>query len=109
MKYQEFVVRPFKEVLSQVQHIPTSSFFELVELISLTVRTSEIALDLFFDCLEPRTTRILRERPTVVRLAVRSAIRIALGHVDEASQSQYHRRDLLNLKFLDSDSSFSTL
>jgi hypothetical protein len=68
---QEFVVRPFKEVLSQVQHISTASFFELVELISLTVRTSEIALDLFLDCLEPRTTRILRERPTVVRLAFR--------------------------------------
>jgi hypothetical protein len=106
---QEFVVRPFKEVLSRVQHMPMSSFFELVELISLTVRTPEIALDLLLDCLEPRTTSILTERPTVVRLAVRSAIGIALDHVDEASQSQYQRRDLLNLKFLDTDPSSSML
>ena len=106
---QEFVVRPFKEVLAQIQHMPISSFFELVELISLTVRTPEIALDLFLDCLEPQATRILTERPAVVQLAVRGAIGIAIDHVDEASQSLNHRRDLLNLKLLDRAPGSTTL
>jgi AAA domain len=105
---QEFVVQPFQEVLAQVQHMLMSSFFELVELISLTVRTPEIALDLFLDCLEPQTTRILTERPTV-GLAVRSAIGIALDHIDEASQSRNPRGELLDLKLLDRDTSSSTL
>jgi AAA domain len=106
---QELIVPPFRKVLSQVQHMPMSSFFELVELIALTVRSPELALDLLVDCLESEAIRILTERPIVVQLVLRSAIGIVLDHIDEASQSQSHRSDLLGLKFADGDSRSSTL
>jgi AAA domain len=101
---QELAVLPFKKVLSQTHHIPMSSFFDLVELIALTVRSPEVALDLLLECLEPQTSRILTERPAVVELAVRSGIGIALDHIDEASQSKSHRSGLLDLKFADANS-----
>lgn len=106
---QEFVVLPFKEVLSQVQHMYMSFFFELVELIALTVRSPDVALDLVLECLEPQTVRVLTERPAVVQLAVRSAIGIALDHIDEASQSHSQRAELLNLKCANGDPRSSTL
>lgn len=56
---QEFVTEPFKGLVSRIQFMSLTDFSDLVELISLTVRSPDIALDLLLECLEPETTRIL--------------------------------------------------
>lgn len=95
---QEFVVDPFKRVMSQIQSMSMTDFAGLVELISLTVRSADIALDLLLECLEPESTRILPGHPTLIQHFVRNLLGIALDHVDEAAQSQLPRKDLLDLK-----------
>jgi hypothetical protein len=106
---QVFVVAPFKEILSQMQHMTLQSFLELVELIALSVHLPEIALDLFFGCLEPQTTRVLTGRPSVIRFMVRNAFGIALDHIDESSPSQNQGGGLLNLKYAERASDPSIL
>jgi regulator of nonsense transcripts 1 len=59
---QEFVVDPFKVVMSQIRSMSLTGFARLVELISLTVRSPDVALDLLLECLEPESTRVLAGR-----------------------------------------------
>ncbi|CZR57842.1 related to NAM7-nonsense-mediated mRNA decay protein (RdRP) [Phialocephala subalpina] len=95
---QEFVVEPFKAILSQIQSMSLTDFAELVELISLTVRSVDIALDLLLECLEPVATRILPRIPALTQHFVRNLMGIALDHIDEAAQPQNPRKELLDLK-----------
>lgn len=46
---EEFVVGPFKTAMSRIQSMTLTDFAGLVELISLTVRSSDVALDLLLD------------------------------------------------------------
>ena len=101
---QEFVVEPFKMVVSQIRSMSLTDFAELVELISLTVRSPDIALDLLLECLEPESTRILPGRPALIQHFVRNIMGIALDHIDEAAQPQIPRKDLLELKLGPGDS-----
>jgi hypothetical protein len=82
-----------------------AEFAELVELISLTVRSADIALDLFLECLGPESARILPGAPALIQHFVRNLLGIALDHIDEATeQPQSPREDLLDLKPSSSDS-----
>jgi hypothetical protein len=95
---EEFAVRPFKTVMSRIPSMSLTDFSELVELISLTVRSSDVALDLLLECLEPESSRILRGPTVLIQHFVRSLLGIALDHIDEAAQPQFPRKDLLDLK-----------
>jgi hypothetical protein len=101
---QEFVVEPFKKAISQTQFMSLTNFEGLVELISLTVRSVDIALDLLLECLEPESSRILSGHPALIQQFVRNILGIALDHIDEAAQSQIPRKDLLDLKVMASES-----
>lgn len=94
---QEFVVEPFRTVLSQIVSMSLTDFAGLVELIALTVRSADIALDLL-GCLEPATTKILPGAPGVVHHFVRNLFGIALDHIDEAAHPQQPRKELLDVK-----------
>jgi hypothetical protein len=96
---QEFVVEPFKRVMSQIQNMSMTDFAGLVELISLVVRSVDIALDLLLECLEPESGRVLPGDPKLVQHFVRNILGIALDHIDEAAQPQVPKKDLLELKF----------
>ena len=95
---QEFVVEPFKRVLSQISSMSLTNFADLVELISLTVRSVDVALDLLLECLETESMRILHWRPALIQHFVRNLMGIALDHIDEAAEAQISREDLLDLK-----------
>jgi len=95
---QELVVDPFRTVLSQIQSMSLNTFYELVELISLTIHSADIALELILECLGPETSRILPGNTKVVEHFVRNLFGIALEHIDEAEESQEPRGDLLTLK-----------
>jgi hypothetical protein len=101
---QEFVVEPFKKMLSQIQSMNLTDFAGLVKLISLTVRSPEIGLDLLLECLEPASCRILSGSLELKDHFVRNLMGIALDHIDEASQSHTSRQDLLELKIDSRDS-----
>jgi regulator of nonsense transcripts 1 len=95
---QEFVVEPFKRVMSQIQSMSLTDFADLVELISLTVHSSDIALDLLLGCLEQESTRVLPGDLAMIQHFVRNIIGIALDHIDEAAQPHISREELLDLK-----------
>jgi hypothetical protein len=100
---EEFIVKPFKKVLSHIPSMSLSDFVELVELIALTVRSADVALDLLLECLEPESGRVLQSSPRLVQHFVRNLMGIALDHIDEASQPQRPRPDLLELKVVPSN------
>jgi hypothetical protein len=101
---QEFVVDPFKRVISQIRSMSLTDFADLVELIPLTVRSLDVALDLLLECLERESTRILPGRPALIQHFVRNLMGIALDNIDEAAQPQTTRKDLLDLKLGPGDS-----
>ncbi|KAK3937348.1 RNA dependent RNA polymerase-domain-containing protein [Diplogelasinospora grovesii] len=87
---ENLVVQPFRSMLAKVPSGTMSlhSFAGLVELISLTVRSPEVALDILLECLEPESIRVLPpgQPEEVVRHFVRNMIAISLDHIGEASE-----------------------
>lgn len=83
-----FVRDPFLLVLQELKRLSLQEFAELGELIALSVRSSETALDLFLEVLEPETSRLLVGRPLAIRQFVKSVIGIALDHIDEATSAR---------------------
>jgi hypothetical protein len=83
-----FIRRPIQILLKELKSISLREFAEIVELASLTVRSSDSALDLFLGVLEPETSRLLVDRPTVIRHFTSSLFGIALDHIDEASNGR---------------------
>lgn len=82
-----FVVQPLSVLLHDLKILPTQSFTELVELIALTVRSPEAALDLLLEVFEPETSRLLVGRPMSTQRFTLSLFGIALDHIDEAAGS----------------------
>jgi regulator of nonsense transcripts 1 len=91
-----FIQRPIQILLQELKRISLQEFAELVELIALTVRSSEAALDILLEVLEPECSRLFVERPTAIQRFTSSLFGIALDHIDEASSS----RTLQSQKFL---------
>ncbi|KAK3994424.1 RNA dependent RNA polymerase-domain-containing protein [Cladorrhinum sp. PSN332] len=100
---RELVVAPLKSYLAHIRGLTLHQFVDLVELLSLTVRQPEIAMDILLECLEAESTRLLSGRPAVVQHLVRNIITIALDHIDEASEQPKARKDLLQLKLLEDE------
>ena len=94
---QVLVVEPYRNILSQIQHMSLSSFGSLNEHISLVVRSPEVALDLMMGCLELESARLLSTRPVIARYFSKNCIGIAMEHINEATESRSFREDLLKL------------
>jgi len=104
-----FIRRPIQILLQELRCISLHEFAELVELISLTFRSSETALDLLLEVLEPESSRLLVQRPTAIRQFTSSLFGIALDHIDEASRSDnLHSQENLKLS-IDSHSDACTI
>jgi hypothetical protein len=80
----EFARQPLSLLLHEMKRLPMQDFSELVELIALTVRSPEAALDLLFGTFEPETSRLLVGRPIAIQRFTSSLFGIALDHIDEA-------------------------
>ncbi|KAF2653643.1 RdRP-domain-containing protein [Lophiostoma macrostomum CBS 122681] len=94
---QGFIRQPLMHLLQELRQITLQNFAELVELVALSVRSPEIALDLLLEILEPETSRLLVGRPLAVRQFVRCLFGIALDHVDEASNNKKAEKEALRL------------
>lgn len=79
--------QPLSILMKEVKQMSLQDFAELVELIALTVRSPEIALDLFLEILEPEISRLLLGRPVAIRQFASSLFGTALDHIDEAASN----------------------
>ncbi|KAI4918204.1 hypothetical protein J4E90_002585 [Alternaria incomplexa] len=94
-----FIRRSIQILLQELKCISSREFADIVELISLTVRSSETALDLLLGVLEPESSRLLVGRPTAIRQFTSSLFGIALDHVDEASSAREQKsQEFLELR-----------
>ena len=94
---QVLIVEPFRQFLSQMSHLSLQSFGDLVELISVVVRSPETALDLMIGCLEPHNSRLLTASPRILQYFVHHYICVAIQHIEETNESRSKREDLLDL------------
>lgn len=94
----EFVLQPFETILSRIRYLSLQDFGDLVETISLAVKSPEIALDLLLQSLEAHAARVCIDRPSATRHFVRNVIGIALDHIDEANDSSTKGKYFLELK-----------
>lgn len=95
---QELVVEPFKQILQQAPRMSIATFTDLVRLISLTVRSPNVALDLLLGSLEPESARLLAAPIEVVQHFVKNLVGLALNHVDEVQDMRTSEDGLLDLK-----------
>jgi hypothetical protein len=93
----DFVRQPLHTLLRELKKLLLQNFAELVELIALTIRTPEAALDLLLEVLEPETPRLLVDRPTAIRQFTSSLFGIALDHIDEAANSGKPEQESIKL------------
>ena len=84
----EFVRRPLQLVLQEIRLWSVQTLARLIELISLSVRDAETALDLLLEVIEPETSRLLVGHPKAIKQCVKGLIGVALDHIDEAAQSK---------------------
>jgi regulator of nonsense transcripts 1 len=98
-EFQGFIHQSFALLLQELTQMSLQRFAELVELISLSVRSSESALDLLLEIMEPQASRLLVDRPQVVSQFLKSLFGIALDHIDEASCNREPEKELLKLEF----------
>lgn len=101
----DFVVAPFRSMLAKVPSgaLSLHDIADLVELVSLTVRSPEVALDLLLGSLEPESSRVLSGQPEVISHCVKNLIAIALDHIGEATEQAKKRKDLFELRLLPED------
>ena len=95
---QELVVEPFKQILRRTPAMSPVAFAELVRIISLTVRSPDVALDLLLGSLEPESARLLAGTPEVVQHFVKGLIGLALDHIGEVKDARTSVDGLLDLK-----------
>jgi hypothetical protein len=86
-EYTGLVRQPLSLLLHELKRVSLQDFAELVELVALTVRSPEIALDLLLELFEPETPRLLVGRPVAIRQFTTSLFGIALDHIDEAASA----------------------
>ena len=105
---QELVITPFRQILGQIPRMSLPTFAELVRVISLTLHSPDVALDLLLLSLEPESTRLLAASPEVIQHFVRNLIGLALDHIDEVKDARSHEDGLLDLKRDEKDRVVST-
>lgn len=91
-------LEPFRVTLEQMKHLSLAIMAELVESISLTVSSSDLALDLLLERLQAQTSRLLTGRPRTMELFTNQLYGIALDHIDEAAESRSTQNELLRLQ-----------
>jgi hypothetical protein len=96
---QELVLKPLRKVFSQLESMTLSAFAELIELVTLTVRSPALAMDILLECFEPESSRLLHViNPLVVESFKKNMIGIAMDHIGEVEEEAKERDDLLTLK-----------
>jgi hypothetical protein len=102
-----FVRQPLLTLLHELKRISLQSFAELLELVALTIRSPEVALDLLLGIFDPETSRLLVARPTAIRQFTSSLFGLALDHIDEAANADKPGQESIKLLFEDDEDDYT--
>lgn len=91
-------VPAFRQTLAEAKVLSMQSFAELVELVALTSRSPDMALEILLECLEPESPRLIIGRPAATHRYIKSLIGLVVDHVEEAAEDQIPSSMLLQLK-----------
>lgn len=104
-----FIIEPFGIVLSQLKELRYQQLSELIELITLTIRSADLALDLLLEQLDPHIGKLLASTSTSIHQYTRQLYGAALDHIDEAAESTVVREDLVELEYKHVTNGFSVV
>jgi len=94
-----FITEPFSIVLSQLDELRYQQLSELIELITLTIRSADLALDLLLEQLDLHIGKLLASSSTSIHQYTRQLYGAALDHIDEATESTVVREELVELQY----------
>ncbi|OBS20006.1 hypothetical protein FPOA_11728 [Fusarium poae] len=99
------ILEPLKAIVSNISpgSLSSSDMAELLELAALTLRSTDLALDLFLDILQPNALRFMTADSEVVKYLLRNLMGIAVEHVEEANAEAKRLPGLLELKLSPKD------
>ncbi|KAF9778792.1 hypothetical protein IL306_003256 [Fusarium sp. DS 682] len=101
----QLILEPFKAILSAITpgSLSLGDIADLVQLSTLTLRSTDLALDLFLDCLQPNAIRFMVADPEINNHLLRNLIGIALDHIEEANKVAKKQQGLFELKLSPKD------
>ncbi|KAF5536417.1 NAM7-nonsense-mediated mRNA decay [Fusarium napiforme] len=101
----QLILEPFKSILSAIPpgSLSLLDLASLLELAAMTIRSTDLALDLFLDCLQPNAPRLMATDPKVASHLLRNMIAIALDHIEEADNVAKRLQGLYELKLSPKD------
>lgn len=94
------ILEPFKTVLLNIPRgcLSLSQVADLMQLVSLTIRSTDLALDLLLGCIQPNADHFITAEPQVVRHLLRNTAAIAVDHIEEAETVVKRQQGLLDLR-----------
>ena len=96
----DLVLEPFKSVLAETTHLTLDSFRDVVENVAFAVQSPGLALELFFQSLEPVSASLLRQSPMVTQYCINHIFGAALDHIEEANEPSSPGVELWHLKIV---------
>ncbi|KAF5685686.1 NAM7-nonsense-mediated mRNA decay [Fusarium circinatum] len=101
----QLILEPFKSILSAITpgSLSLVDLATLLELAALTIRSTDLALDLFLVCLQPNVSRFMVSDTKVTDYLLRNMIAIALDHVEEAGNVAKRQQGLYELRLSPKD------
>lgn len=101
----QLILEPFKSILSAVTpgSLSLHDIADLLELVALTIRSTDLALDLFLECLQHNASRFMVAGPKVTSHLLRNMIAIAIDHIEEANSVAKRQQGLYELKLSPKD------
>jgi regulator of nonsense transcripts 1 len=94
------ILEPLTLVLSSISpgSLSLSDLADIIELAALTIRSTDLALDLFLQCLQPSASNFMTADPQVVQHLLRNLSAIALNHIEEAKNVAKQLPGVFDLK-----------
>ncbi|KAF5579291.1 NAM7-nonsense-mediated mRNA decay [Fusarium pseudocircinatum] len=101
----QLILEPFKSILSAITpgSLSLHDIVNLLELAALTIRSTDLALDLLLDCLQRNASRSMVADPKVTDHVLRNMIAISLDHIEEADNVAKRLQGLYELKLSPKD------
>ncbi|KAF4447211.1 hypothetical protein F53441_9259 [Fusarium austroafricanum] len=101
----QLILEPLKGILCNISpgSLSLSDMADLLEFAALTIRSTDLALDLFLDCFQPNAPRFMTEEAQVYKYLVRNLMAIAVDHIEEANAEAKRLPGLVEVKLSPKD------
>ena len=104
---QEMILRPLAALIDQVEQVTFDELSELVGLVALVSPSMDLGLDMLLGHLQLLPSRLKNMEPAVTDYSFRMLSGIALDHLDQSLESASIHEELLTLKYLRKDASYT--